>query len=84
MDCDPSYDAWLTDFPGNLIINQSGMAKAVEISELELRLHDRSIFCRRIVVGKSPLVNFDAVGVDTSITGASEGTSNLSAFGFGI
>jgi hypothetical protein len=79
MDCGPTYDAWLTEFPGNLIISQSGMAKVEETASWNYG-YTMGPYPVGASWGASPeLVNFDAVGVDTSVTGASEGTSNLSA-----
>ena len=80
MDCGPIYDAWLTDFPGPLIINQFGTAAAVETASWNYG-YTMGPYSVGASWSASPwLVSFAAAGIDTSVTGASEGTSDLSGF----
>lgn len=80
MDCGPTYDAWLTEFPGPLIISQSGIAAAVETASWNYGYTMGPYSVGASWSASPTLVTFDAAGYDTSVTGASEGTSDLSGF----
>jgi hypothetical protein len=79
MDCGPIYDAWLTEFPGNLVIGQSGMAAAVETATWNWGYTMGPYSVTPGWTATPSLVDFAVSGVDTSVTGANEGTTNLSA-----
>ena len=79
MDCGPTYDAWLTDFPGSLVISQWGIAAAVEQASWNYGYTMGPYSVSPSWSADPSLVDFAAAGGDTAITGASEGTSNVSA-----
>jgi hypothetical protein len=78
MDCGPTYDAWLTEFPGPLIINQFGIAAAVETASWNYGYTMGPYPASPWWTASPSLVTFDAAGTDTSVTGTSQGTSDLS------
>ena len=80
MDCGPTYDAWLTEAPDSLTINQWGIAAAVEVASWNYGYQMGPYSVTPGWSASPQLVSFAAAGMDTSVTGTSEGTSDVSGF----
>jgi hypothetical protein len=80
MDCGPSYDAWLTEAPDSLTINQFGIAAAVEVASWNYGYQMGPYSVTPGWSADPELVSFSPSGMDTTVTGTTDGEADVSGF----